>query len=294
MISKRRLAYIAPMLMAATPLFAADRPPAPLTTAEEQALKPKDTFKECDSCPEMVVVPAGSFTMGSDKGFDRPQLRVTIARPFAAGKFEVTFAEWDTCVVPGSCTHTPRDLGWGRGRRPVIDVSWNDITQEYLPWLSRKTGKSYRLLSNSEWEHAARAGTTTLYHFGNNETDLCTYDNVADRTAKQTYPLWPTWVNCVDGHTYPAPVGSYQPNGFGLHDMHGNVHEWVQDCWVGTYSGAPTDGSARISGDCSLRFVRGGSWYSSGRLAQSAFRFGGISPIVRGHGYGFRVGRTLD
>src|SRR5262249_19680775 len=156
--------------------YAADRPSSPLTVAEERALKPKDSFRECDVCPEMVVVPAGRFMMGSsppgiaalgkETKNDRyqkegPQREGATPRPFTVGKFEVTFTEWDACVADGGCKHNPGDEGWGRGKRPVINVSWDDVTKEYLPWLSRKTGKTYRLLSEAEWEYAARAGTTT-------------------------------------------------------------------------------------------------------------------------------------
>ena len=163
-----------------------------------RCLKPKDTFKDCDTCPEMVVVPAGEFMMGSNDGQadEKPVHKVTIAKPFAVGKFEVTFAEWDACVAAGGCKHKPDDEGWGRGKRPVINVSWDDITKEYLPWLSRKTGKTYRLLTEAEWEYAARAGSRAKYAWG---------DEIGKNSA-----------NC-DGcgshwdNKQTAPVGSFQP-----------------------------------------------------------------------------------
>ena len=291
-------------------------PPAPkpspdgantaLSVAQEQALKAKDTFKECTDCPEMVVVPAGSFMMGSPeweqgresatRGSESPQHLVTIARPFAVGRFEVTFAEWDACVAEGGCYHRPQDgesgqPGWGREKRPVINVSWTDATQQYLPWLSRKTGKAYRLLTEAEWEYVARAGSTTRFFFGDSEGDLCTHGNVGDLTTKQVKPGWLV-ANCRDGYVYTAPVGSFQPNAFGLYDVHGNVWEWVQDCWNGGHFGAPSDGSARLTGDCRNRIYRGGSWADAPWLQRSANR-SKFSPDGRFIDIGFRVARSF-
>jgi formylglycine-generating enzyme required for sulfatase activity len=225
----------------------------------------------------MVVVPAGSFMMGSpaseagrldDEG---PQHRVTVAKPFAVGKFEVTVAEWDACVAGGGCNHKPSDQGWGRGRRPVINVSWQDA-KGYVAWLSRKTGRTYRLLSEAEWEYAARAGTTTPFSTGATiSTDQANFGGNGG-SAKE--------------------VGSFKANAFGLHDMHGNVWEWVEDCWNGSYSGAPTDGSVWTSGDCTSRVLRGGSWYGNPRLLRSANR-DRFTTDFRNYGFGFRVGRTL-
>ena len=246
------------------------------------------SFRDCLDCPEIVVVPAGSFTMGSPPGeegsLDRegPQRQVTIARPFGAGKFEVTFQEWDACVAAGACTanKNPSDQGWGRGKRPVINVSWEDVTTDYLPWLSRKTGKTYRLLTEAEWEFAARAGNQTKYTWGDKiGTNRANCDGCGSQwDTKQT-----------------APVGSFDANAFGLHDMHGNVWEWVEDCWHGTYADAPTDGSAWTS-SCSeaSRVLRSGSYRDSPQSLRSAYRTR-IRPSVRiFNGSGFRVGRTLD
>jgi len=222
---------------------------------ERRCLKPKDSFKDCPECPEMVVVPAGEFMMGSPSNEESrdndegPQRKVTIAKPFAVGSFEATFAEWDACVAAGGCKHKPEDQGWGRGTRPVIKVSWDDITKEFLPWLSRKSGKTYRLLTEAEWEYAARAGTTTPFSTGRTITpDQANFDGnyTYGGSSKGAYRQ-----KTVD-------AGSFKPNAFGLHDMHGNVWEWVQDCYKDSYSGAPVDGSASASGDCSSRVpVRG-------------------------------------
>ena len=245
------------------------------------------SFRDCLDCPEMVMVPAGSFTMGSPPGeegrFDRegPQRHVTIARPFGVGKFEVTFAEWDACVSAGACAanKNPSDQGWGRGKRPAINVSWEDITMEYLPWLSRKTGQTYRLLTEAEWEYAARAGNQAKYTWGD---EIGTSRANCDGCRSQ----WDT--------KQTALVGSFDANPFGLHDMHGNLWEWVEDCWHGTYADAPTDGSAWTS-SCSetSRVLRGGSYRDNPQSLRSAYRTR-IRPAVRiFNGSGFRVGRTL-
>jgi formylglycine-generating enzyme required for sulfatase activity len=254
---------------------------APLTAVKERALKPKDTFKECTACPEMVVVPSGSFVMGSYAGEEGrrneegPQHQISITRPFALGKFEVTFAEWDACVVEGGCQHQPGDQGWGRGKRPVINVSWNDITGEYLPWLNRKTGKAYRLPTEAEWEYAARAGTTTRYAFG----------DTIGTTQAQYSPE-----GAFAGKT--AAVGSFQANRFNLYDVHGNVWEWVQDCWNASYDFTPSNGSASQIGDCSRRLLRGGAWANGPVDLRSAARFPTVS-VIRLPFVGFRVLRRL-
>ncbi len=245
-----------------------------------------ESFKDCSDCPEMVVVPAGRFMMGSPQSEEGrysdegPQRRVTIARPFAVGKFEVTFAEWDACVAAGGCQHRPNDGGWGRGQRPVIHVSWEHITKQYLPWLNRKLGLSgnegYRLLSEAEWEYAARAGTTTRFHFGNSDRGLAQH-------------AW--YLSNANSRTHP--VGGKAANAWGLHDVHGNVWEWVEDCHANNYNGAPTDGSARTTVECSSRVLRGGSWFGNPRYLRSAFRFR-LGPGNRINYNGFRVARTLN
>ena len=229
------------------------------------AFRVSHVFRDCPECPEMVVVPAGNFMMGST-AYERevPQhRRVNIPRPFAVGKYEVTFAEWDACVAGGGCNgYRPGDGGWGRGRRPVIYVSWRDA-KSYVEWLSRKTGERYRLLSEAEWEYVARAGTIS--------TDQANYD----------------------GRRRTVHVGTFPANDFGLHDVHGNVWEWVEDCWHDNYSGAPTDGSAWTSGgDCNMRMSRGGSWNSLlPRVLQSARNWNAARS--RDNFLGFRIARTL-
>jgi formylglycine-generating enzyme required for sulfatase activity len=278
--------------------YAVERPfvspniwPYVLTAAAEQVLKPKDTFRECtpgqgkDYCPEMVVVPAGSFIMGSpptEKGRtanEGPQHQVIIGRPFAVSKFELTFDEWDTCVAYGDCAQgVSDDLGWGRGQRPAINVSWEDA-QRYVQWLSKVTGKPYRLLTGAEFEYAARAGTQTAYPWG---------DDIGKNNA-----------NCAgcgsqwDGRQ-TGPVGSFAANGFGLYDMVGNVWQMVQDCYYDNLDGAPTDGSAWTEqANCRVRVVRGGSWdYPPERIRVAHPEWLTVGGY-RNHRIGFRVARTL-
>jgi formylglycine-generating enzyme required for sulfatase activity len=261
-------------------------------------------IKDCPDCPEMVVIPAGSFAMGSpdsEQGrFDNegPQHRVNIAS-FALGKYAVTFAEWDACVAAGGCTHKPSDEGWGRGNRPVININWHDA-REYVLWLKRQTGKSYRLPSEAEWEYAARAGTATSRYWGDGLAQACGYANAHDETSRVNNKLSRESLSCDDGHANTAPVGSFKPNAFGLHDMLGNVLQWVDDCLHDDYKGAPDDGSAWLGGECKDRMLRGGSWASGGRTVRSAARltskevFPGRKDSTARHNFvGVRLARTL-
>jgi formylglycine-generating enzyme required for sulfatase activity/uncharacterized caspase-like protein len=298
------------------------RSPQPLSANEDCALKPKDVFRECDNCPEMVVVPAGSFTMGSpstEKGrYDNegPQHTVTIAHAFAVGKFTVTVDQFADFVkatghdVGSKCwtfedgkneeraDRSFRNPGFSQtGSHPAVCLSWDDA-KAYVAWLSRKTGKAYRLLTEAEWEYAARArtapGSYPRYFFGDNEDDMCRYGNGADQTAKSKIAGIKDWtfVNCSDGYAYTAPVGSFLPNAFGLYDMHGNAWQWVEDCWHDNYQGAPTDGSAWGGGDCSRRVLRGGSWLINPGYLRAAERLW-VATVIRSSFLGFRLGRTL-
>ena len=260
---------------------------AVLSHDKEQALKAQAQFKECTRCPGMVVVPAGSFLMGSPSSADTedadtdefPQHPVTIAQRFAVSAFEVTFENWDTCYELGGCRLRPDDYGWGRGDRPVILVDWDDA-QQYVGWLSQQTGKTYRLLSEAEWEYAARAGTSTSYSWGN---DI----KVDDKAMANCFACGSQW---DDKET--APVGSFAANAFGLHDALGNVWEWVDDCYHTSYDGAPADGSAWQTNDCNQRVIRGGSWGDPPQLLRAAYRLRG--PVgTRYGGLGFRVARDL-
>ena len=263
------------------PYRVANIDPYVLKPAAERALKPLASFRECArDCPEMIVIPAGSFMMGSPASqpghntSEGPQHIVTIANSFGVSKFDVTFADFDACFSVGGCSH-PSDSGGGRGNKPVINVDWDDA-QKYVAWLSEMTGKNYRLLTEAEWEYAARAGSTTAYYWG---------DAIGKANAL-----------CLDcgssSDSQTAPVGSFRPNAFGLYDMAGNVWQWVQDCYHADYNGAPTDGSAWTSGDCSHRVLRGGSWVDNPQFLRSASR-DGVSIVDRNIFLGFRVGRTL-
>jgi formylglycine-generating enzyme required for sulfatase activity len=261
----------------------------PLSPERERALKPKDTFKECDKCPEMIVVPPGSFTMGSPEGepghmaTEIPQHKVTIAKPFAVGRYAVTIDEWDACVADGGCNgYTPSDQGWGRGQRPVINVSW-DNSKAYVAWLSKKAGKTYRLLSEAEREYVTRAGTTTPFWWGGSiSTRQANYNGTSTYAGGST----------GDYQQKTLLVNAFEPNPWGLYQVHGNVWDWVEDCQDENYSGAPSDGTAWTSGDCSRHVVRGGSGHSSPQLRRSAER-GKLATEVQSSGIGFRVARTL-
>ena len=260
-------------------------PPAPV---------PGRVFRDCPECPQMIVLPAGTFRMGSTDGNDneRPVRDVRVPA-FALGRYEVTFGEWDACVESGACTDRIGDEGWGRGRRPVMNLRWEDA-QNYVQWLARMTGQPYRLPSEAEWEYAARAGTTTRWSWGNEELQQCRYANGADRTRRLRLRNWPAsvFVDCNDRHDYPAPVGSYTPNAFGLHDMLGNVWEMVADCWHDNYVGAPSDVTAWTrDGNCNQRPARGGSYLDDPNLLRTAAR------LRRGEYHdnrGFRVARALE
>ena len=264
--------------------------PKPLSAAEECSLKPKDAFKECEKCPELIVVPAGEFNMGSPEDEpDRnknegPQHIIQFARQFAVGRFAVTFDEWDACVAGGGCDgYTPNDNGWGRGNRPVIHVSWNDA-QAYVAWLSSKTGKAYRLLTEAEREYVTRAGTTTPFWFGSTiSLEQANFDD------KHPYNNSPSGGR--RGQT--LPVDSFLPNPWGLYQVHGNVWDWVEDCFNDSYVGAPSDGSAWMSGDCGKHVLRGGAWIDQPRFLRSAFRLGDVTSR-RYNLQGFRVARPLN
>jgi formylglycine-generating enzyme required for sulfatase activity len=260
------------------------------------AYRASESFRDCPECPQMVVVPAGSFVMGSpgneagrydDEG---PQRTVTIGRDFAVGKFEVRFDEWMQCVLDEECRMVS-DESWGRGPRPVVNVSWNDA-KRYTEWLAKKTGKSYRLLTEAEWEYAARADTKTPRYWDAVSTDPCLYANVLNPEVKKKYKFeWDSF-SCEDGYTEAAPVGAFRPNAFGLYDTLGNVWEWVEDCWHDSYKDAPTDGSAWVTKDCTSRVVRGGGWDGRPQVVRSAVRFRD-TPEFRNDNLGFRVARTL-
>lgn len=239
--------------------------------------------------PEMVTIPAGKFTMGCDGKRDdveggcsddeKPAHQVTLSA-FKMGKYEVTFDEWDACEKAKACPHA-EDQGWGRGNRPVINVSWNDVTQKYLPWLNRETGKHYRLPTEAEWEYAARGGQGGAYPWGQEASHE--YANYGKDTCCGGLAAG------KDQWEYTAPVGSFAANGYGLHDMHGNAWEWVEDCWQGDYKDAPVDGSARQGcGADASRVLRSGSWGYDARSVRSAIR-GLNTPDFWNRSAGFRL-----
>lgn len=249
-------------------------------------------FTDCQSatlCPQMITVPAGSFVAGSPDGepgrepTEGPR-RVYEVRSFAASVYEVTFDQWDTCVRRGGCeAYAPDDRRWGRGRQPVINVSWTDA-QSYVRWLSEFTGRTYRLLTEIEWEYAARAGSNTAFSFG---------PDISPRMAR--YDSSQAYGNSQTTRTLgrPASVGSFSPNAFGLYDMHGNVWEWVEDCWVESYTGHPASSAARADALCSQHVLRGGSWFDAPGKLRSAQRIKNF-PWMRFSINGIRVARDVE
>ena len=297
--------------------------------ADQDSPTPGSTFRDCRACPLMVVIPAGTFLKGSPQ--DEPgrfddrrnhdeddlpgpggsQVEVSVSR-FALGAFEVTNGEFQTFVeetgyeMSGGCwAHLHGDGTWNRypeatwnhlGRpfdetQPASCIDWHAAVA-YTRWLSLSTGAPYRLPTESEFEHALRAGSTTRYHFGDDQEALCRYGNVIDAALNAIYPSAST-LQCDDGYAYAAPVGQFEPNAFGVYDMTGNVFEWLADCYEPSYANAPTDGSALVVDPCKARSLRGGSW----SYLLSSFRSADRSddpPDALFDGVGFRVARDLD
>jgi formylglycine-generating enzyme required for sulfatase activity len=295
------------------------RPESLLMAAQERGLKPKDTFRECAGCPEMVVVPAGSFTMGSPasekdrESNEGPQHLVTIGQPFAVGKLHVTVDQFaafvtETRYADGSKCRVYEHPKWAdrtdrpwrnpgfvqEGSHPVVCVSWDDASA-YVKWLAKKTGKPYRLLSEAEWEYAARGRTSPgaypRFWFGDDEKALCQYGNGPDQKAQEAGAAG-GGAPCNDGYAYTSPAGHYAPNAFGLYDMAGNAFQWVADCWHASYEDAPGDGSAWTAGSCpgDSHVWRGGSWHwtTSGLRAARRNAYANATNYT-----GFRVARTL-
>ena len=279
----------------------------------EESRRAGRRFRDCDACPQMVVVPAGSYMMGSPASEagradnEGPVHKVTIAQPFAVGVYEVTRGEFGRFV--GATGYSTGDRCWtfengeweersGRGWKnpgfeheqgetePVVCVNWKDA-QAYVRWLSDQTGEAYRLLSEAEWEYVARAGTTTARYWGESEAGQCRYANGADASTGFKWA-----VSCHDVHARTAPVGRYEANAFGLYDVLGNVWEWTQDCRNKSYAGAPSNGGAWESGECTRRVLRGGSWGNGPWDLRSAFRSGSTAGS-RSDIFGFRLARTL-
>ncbi|QDZ09900.1 formylglycine-generating enzyme family protein [Devosia ginsengisoli] len=312
-------AYIALTILCAAPVAAA---PAVLSLEQEQGLETGDSFSECEGCPEMVVVPAGTFVMGSEANvFAQPLHDVRIAARFAVSSTEVSVAQYEAFIEATGHSSEPgcsvvedvyngyierreelswRDPGFPQTpAHPVTCVTWNDA-EAYVAWLAQVTGKPYRLLTEAEWEYAARGGTTTPYAFGADTSDICLYGNGADKTMQYSAerPDVITDIHdfaCSDGYVFTAPVGSFAANPFGLYDMQGNVYEWLVDCsaMLATgrgYQDAPADGSAWMLDDCRSHAMRGGGWASAARELQVADRAEGALPM---DDTGIRVARDL-
>lgn len=287
----------------------------------DESLRAGHVFKDCSDCPSMVVVPEGRFTMGSpayegDRSKDEgPEHEVVFSRPFAVGRYHVTRGQFaafvnDTGYSPASDCYrwvdnkdktVEKDASWRSpgfeqaNDHPAVCVNWDDA-KAYVSWLARKTGQPYRLLSEAEYEYAARAGSVSRYSWGSDAVSACSFANVADRgSGIQTLAWWRSaWAvhDCNDGYRYTSPVGSFRPNAFGLYDMTGNAWNWLEDCWHEDYNGAPTDGGAWVTGTCEKRVLRGGSWSNIPQNARAAYRLNN-APARRNDGYGLRVARML-
>jgi formylglycine-generating enzyme required for sulfatase activity len=291
-----------------------------LSASEECALKPRDAFRECENCPEMVMVPAGEVLMGSDRddidggiaaANEGPQHKAVIRQPIAVGRFEVTRDQYaafvtssgyktgDHCVTFENNQPQERadrsflNPGYAQdGNHPAVCVSWVNA-KAYVDWLSRTTGKSYRLLSEAEFEYAARAAGSSRYGFGNDPGELCKFANGADQSAKAAgLPANAPYMNCKDGYPFTAPVGSFAPNAFGLYDLIGNVWEWTEDCFYGDYATARLESASRSTEVCGSRTLRGGDWFSTEQSLRPAVR-AKADPDAHNDDIGFRVVRTL-
>ncbi|MDN3276456.1 formylglycine-generating enzyme family protein [Frankia sp. RB7] len=260
------------------------RPPTPLSRSEEAALRPMDRFRECLHCPEMVVVPDGRFTMGasaSEPGStedERPQHQVAVQR-LGVGRSPVTCDEWNACVKANGCSHQAEAVA-DQARDPVTGVLWEEA-RDYVQWLSHTSGRTYRLLSEAEREYVTRADTTTAFWWGDGVDPHLTETMAADLIADIGIAM--------------TPVISATPrtaNPFGLYGVHGNVYDWVEDCWHDNYVGAPTDGSAWVAGDCKGRVLRGGAASRSLQTRRSAARMW-FGPPNRMSYMSLRVARTL-
>jgi formylglycine-generating enzyme required for sulfatase activity len=255
---------------------------------EPKAVAPP-VFRDCATCPEMVKIPVGSLTIAETGGQARP----ADVGAFAMGRFATTFEEWDACVAEKACHTNPSDAGYGRGRRPVINVSWDD-SAEFLAWLSKKAGHTYRLPTEIEWEYAARAGTRTARFWGDDPAAACRFANVYDNSKRKAMKLSWSAHNCDGGYVHTAPVGSFQPNAFGLYDMIGNVWQWTSDCWGDVHQSAlDTPETRRSPNACSTRVLRGGSFMSDPANAEVTSRMRG-EPSDSDVNMGFRVVRALD
>ena len=245
----------------------------------EKSLLPGTIFRDCLVCPEMSIIPSGTFMMGSTKGKKRelPVTLISIADALAVSRYEITFDEWDACHNAGGCSRMPSDRGWGRGKRPVINILLEEII-EYLRWLTKKTGHTYRLPSESEWEYAARAGSQTEFNWGDEML-------IGAANCRGCGTEW--------SGIKSAPVGQFRPNAWGLYDVHGNVLEYVTDCWTTNHYKLPNDGSPILTENCLSKVVKGGAWYYLPKVSRSASRVRNDKRIS-GYFIGFRALRELD
>lgn len=280
----------------AAPLHAADKPAATSCSADSKKLPSGlSVFRDCADAPEMIALSGGRFQMGDLVGdgqpYERPAHEVKISA-LAVGRYEITNAQWQACVRSGGCSSSKYPVDDQHGRYPVTGITWTQA-KAYTEWLAARTGKPYRLLSEAEWEYAARGGNQGRYPWGSFDPDTCNYANLMDASGKRENPEFYWAEKCDDHFAAAAPVGSFPPNAWGFSDMLGNVWEWVADCWHADYSKAPNDGSVWLADNCRKRVNRGGGWGNNANALRLSSRDADPSDTTS-TGLGFRVARALN
>ena len=291
-----RCLFLCLVVVGALPAQAADKPAATACSTDSKKLPSGlSVFRDCTDAPEMIALSGGRFQMGDLVGdgqpYERPPHEVKIA-PLAVGRYEITNAQWQACVKGGACLPSKYPSDDQHGRYPVAGITWTQA-KAYTDWLAARTGKPYRLLSEAEWEYAARGGNQGRYPWGSFDPNTCNYTNLMDASGKREHPEFYWAEKCDDHFAATAPVGSFPPNAWGFSDMLGNVWEWVADCWHADYNNAPSDGSAWPAESCRKHVNRGGGWGNNANALRLSSRDADPSDTTSS-GLGFRVARAMN